>query len=285
MNVLRDVDHVMKLMGFNAWKCQIDRKQELQKQEADKNQSTSESSDEELDKTFNLSDESASDNSSIDDVTDKLEESIIESESEKDDSQSEASEISEDETFSETEIDSSDLSDASSDADLNDEFYYDNQEDGDEIRLRDNQGNVIFSSGKDGLMSSARFISRQMMAASIFSQRTLIRKFAKLHPECEPIQKVLTIIKSKSFKKKCNAFTKFSVLHLDYILKTRSFLATVNDYQYLLNIRNLMGEKHYGFMRKYLPGYYRNCELAVLGLFSKDMKVIFVGCLLHFCLH
>ena len=35
-----------------------------------------------------------------------------------------------------------------------------------------------------------------------------------------------------------------------------------------------MGESHYRFLKNYLPGYYRNCELAVLGLFSKDKKIV-----------
>ena len=62
-----DVDHVMKLLGFNVWRCQVDRKQELQKQAADKTLSESDSDEEKV----SISSESS--NSSVDTVVDLME--------------------------------------------------------------------------------------------------------------------------------------------------------------------------------------------------------------------
>ena len=215
----------MKLLGFNAWKCKIDRQQELQKQEADRTLSDSEEPVEAgdvEDETCDLSAENSDD--SIDEVTENLEDTILDSDaassqsSEQNSSQAENSQQAESDvdTSSASEINSSDLSDASTDMDIDIDFDNVKEDDGDELVMKDDDGNVLFDSGKDGLMSSARWFSRLMMASSLFSQRTLIRKFAKLHPECELLQKLLTIIKTDSFKKKCKTFVKFSVLHLNY---------------------------------------------------------------------
>ena len=260
----------MKLLGFNVWRCQIDRKQELQKQAADKTMSDHESDDEKI----SVSSESSQ--SSVDTVVDKLEKTILEDdevqETEKSDEESNQSEV---ETSDDEEDDSSDdSSQVSSDEELDEDFFNHSFDDDGELQITDDDGNIIFSSGKDGLLSPSRFGSRTMISASIFSQKTLIRKFAAKYPGCEKIQKVVQIITTKTFKKKCNVFTKFSVIHLNQVLRTRSFEATVNDYKYLINIRSLLGEKHYKFMKTKYPGYYRNSELAVLGLFSKDPKII-----------
>ena len=229
MNKPSDVDHTMKLLGFNAWKCKIDREQELQKIQGDKTISDDEDSKDGSNVDDDVENASLSsedpDDDSIDEVAENLEETMLESDdnhsqksddipAQNDESQQLPSDI---DTSSASEIDSSDLSDATSDEEIDSSFELDdNDGDGDEFELKDNDGNIIFSSGKDGLMSSARWFSRLMMAASVFSQRTLIRKFAKLHPECDLIQKVVSIIKQESFRKKCKAFTKFSVLHLNY---------------------------------------------------------------------
>merc|ERR1712147_450091 len=62
--------------------------------------------------------------------------------------------------------------------------------------------------------------------------------------------------------------------HLDYCLKTNSKLSLIYDYQYIQNIRKILGEKWYEFARSTLPGWYRNPESAIFPLLSKHGDVV-----------
>ena len=214
----------MKLLDFNAWRCQIDRKQELKKQSADKTDDEIDGEESEKNDRIDLSSDENSDES-IQNLTQNLNETIL-SDEEKNEQENLEDTVSLDNEVDDDE----DFSDISSDEDVGnvDEVFADNGE----IKILDDNGDLIFGSGKDGLLSAARFFAKLLMCVSLFSQRTLIRTFAKKYPECTAIQKVIDIIKQKSFKKKNTRFVKFSIIHLNYVLRTRSFEATVNDYQY-----------------------------------------------------
>ena len=201
----------MKILGFAVYHCKVDRKQQLSKQTQDGSiqQSSSDSSESDKSSTNVSTDsKSASDESDHSSENDSFHEPINY------DTDESIDEV--DRSFQGTTINDSTLEHVetcSSDSEVSSEEEMDED---DNFVLRDKDGNIIFSTGKDGNMSSARFGSRNMYACSVFSQRTLIKKFAKLFPDCKSIQKVVKLIDTKSFKRKCKSFVKFSIIHLNY---------------------------------------------------------------------
>ena len=139
--------------------------------------------------------------------------------------------------------------------------------------IPDNQ--KVFIVNKAGGIHHARFFARSLYAVWIWIHIRMILDFAakaenKTDAKLQTIKKQL---QDKDLLKRMDLFAVFSCIHLDYVYRSHSYQSIVNDYRFLRNIQVIMGKKWYDYMKTRLPGYYRNPELSILPIFTRNNEV------------
>ena len=142
--------------------------------------------------------------------------------------------------------------------------------------VTDNNGNFVYIIGLCGNIHHARYFARNVYSAHLTIHSDLIILFSKVdsHKNDKKLSKIVEALENPDTWAKLQLLCKYSILHLDYVLKVNDPKTIINDYQLLKNIRQHMGEYWYGLASKQLPGWYRGQELAVMPLFCKDKVVV-----------
>lgn len=138
----------------------------------------------------------------------------------------------------------------------------------------------FFLVGLLGAIHFARFFSRNQYAVWISIYRKLILEFSSQSEQLKDakLQKIASLLKNPVVIKKLDLFAIYSCLHLDLTFRSHSRQAIINNYQFLLNVNEVMGKKWFNYLLDKLPGFYRNAELAILPAFSRNPDVASLFC-------
>ena len=152
--------------------------------------------------------------------------------------------------------------------------------------VTDKNGKFTYIVGLCGNIHHARYGARNVYALHLFIYSELIKRFSTQEDfgNDKKLQKIIQALDNKETWSKLEILCKFSILHLDYVLKVNDAKSLIYDYRLLQNIRKIMGEDWYKLGSEQLPGWYRGQELALMPLFSTDKVIVqqWAGKLLSF---
>ena len=96
----------------------------------------------------------------------------------------------------------------------------------------------FFIVGKPGGIHHARFFSRSYYSTWVAIHILLILEFTELdeNKKDQKLSKIKKQLTNNKLIEKLDFFAVYSCIHLDYVFRTHSKQAVINDYRYLINI-------------------------------------------------
>ena len=142
--------------------------------------------------------------------------------------------------------------------------------------ISDKNGVFIYIIGLCGNIHHARYFARNLYAVHLFIYSILIKRFSAEEDQKndKKLKKIVDALDNQDTWKRVQVLCKYSILHLDYVLKVNDAKSLINDYQLLKNIRKFLGDAWYKLASEQLPGWYRGQELALMPMFSTDRVIV-----------
>ena len=139
-----------------------------------------------------------------------------------------------------------------------------NQDDDDWEPVLDKNKDDVYLLRKLGNMHAARFFSRHLYCLHLLAHENLLSSFLDENPNDKQLAEIVRLLNDKKVKEKLLKFAKFSLIHVDIVMRSNEKESLINDYRQVQTVRKLLGEEAYNAVRKSKPGWFRNPELAML---------------------